>query len=219
MQWYLISNCNNTISYKLKAKLLWMRKIAAMCVLPWQMGDTSLFNPWDPLSINCERLEIVRFLLDSFWTFPKRLLTRSRRSGSISCWILITELSWGCLVLHIAVQLWLSHQPQLNLLCQQRLPELLQHHRPMFHHHWKGLFCPVSLKCLSTNYMQTSPNVCQLRLDFDEMEIQQPDPTTHQCTSDRLPITLNLCFLWNSHQMCHQIIAPQSKLDLYQLYK
>ena len=99
MQWYLISNCNNTISYKLKAKLLWMRKIAAMCVLPWQMGDTSLFNPWDPLSINCERLEIVRFLLDSFWTFPKRLLTRSRRSGSISCWILITELSWGCLVL------------------------------------------------------------------------------------------------------------------------
>ena len=99
MQWYLISNCNNTISYKLKAKLLWMRKIAAMCVLPWQMGDTSLFNLWDPLSINCERLEIVRFLLDSFWTFPKRLLTRSRRSGSISCWILITELSWGCLVL------------------------------------------------------------------------------------------------------------------------
>ena len=33
--------------------------------------------------------------------------------------------------------------------------------------------------------VQTSPNVCQLRLDFDEMEIQQPDPITHQCTSDR----------------------------------
>ena len=78
MQWYLISNCNNTISYKLKAKLLWMRKIAAMCVLPWQMGDTSLFNPWDPLSINCERLEIVRFLLDSFWTFPKKVTDKKQ---------------------------------------------------------------------------------------------------------------------------------------------
>ena len=217
MQWYLISNCNNIISYKLKAKLLWMRKIAAMCVLPWQMGDTSLFNPWDPLSINCERLEIVRFLLDSFWTFPKKVTDKKQTKRE---YFLLdinnrVKLRMPC----IAVQLWLSHQPQLNLLCQQRLPELLQHHRPMFHHHWKGLFCPVSLKCLSTNYMQTSPNVCQLRLDFDEMEIQQPDPTTHQCTSDRLPITLNLCFLWNSHQMCHQIIAPQSKLDLYQLYK
>ena len=158
----------------------------------WDKGqsDTSLFNLRDSLSINCA---ILRFELDFLLDINNRV--KLRMPG-------------------IAVQLWLSHQPQLNLLCQQRLPELLQHHRPMFHHHWKGLFCPVSLKCLSTNYMQTSPNVCQLRLDFDEMEIQQPDPTTHQCTSDRLPITLNLCFLWNSHQMCHQ-----SKLDLYRLYK
>jgi len=41
----------------------------------------------------------------------------------------------------------------------------------------------------STTIEKTSPNVCQLRLDFDEMEIQQPDPTTHQCTSDRFVVT------------------------------
>lgn len=41
----------------------------------------------------------------------------------------------------------------------------------------------------STTIEKTSPDVCQLRLDFDEMEIQQPDPVTHQCTSDRFVVT------------------------------
>ena len=46
---------------------------------------------------------------------------------------------------------------------------------------------PISISIVSifSSNVQTSPNVCQLRLDFDEMEIQQPDPITHQCTSDR----------------------------------
>ena len=30
-----------------------------------------------------------------------------------------------------------------------------------------------------------STDVCQHRLDFVEMELSQPDPDTHQCTSDR----------------------------------
>jgi hypothetical protein len=38
--------------------------------------------------------------------------------------------------------------------------------------------CSISVEKVSTD-------VCQLRLDFDEMDLSQPDPVTHQCTSDR----------------------------------
>ena len=38
--------------------------------------------------------------------------------------------------------------------------------------------CSISVEKVSTD-------VCQLRLDFDEMDLSQPDPATHQCTSDR----------------------------------
>ena len=31
--------------------------------------------------------------------------------------------------------------------------------------------------------------MCQHRLDFVEMELSQPDPDTHQCTSDRFVVT------------------------------
>ena len=34
-------------------------------------------------------------------------------------------------------------------------------------------------------WRQVSTDVCQHRLDFAEMELSQPDPDTHQCTSDR----------------------------------
>ena len=36
------------------------------------------------------------------------------------------------------VQLWIPHQSQLHLLCQQRLPKLLQQHRPVLDHHREG---------------------------------------------------------------------------------
>ena len=36
------------------------------------------------------------------------------------------------------VQLWIPHQPQLHLLCQQRLPKLLQQHRPVLDNHREG---------------------------------------------------------------------------------
>ena len=42
--------------------------------------------------------------------------------------------------------------------------------------------CSISVEKVNTD-------VCQLRLDFDEMDLSQPDPTTHQCTSDRFVVT------------------------------
>jgi len=42
--------------------------------------------------------------------------------------------------------------------------------------------CSISVEKVSTD-------VCQLRLDFDEMDLSQPDPVTHQCTSDRFVVT------------------------------
>jgi len=36
---------------------------------------------------------------------------------------------------------------------------------------------------------KVNSNVCQLRLDFDVMDIQQPDLSTHQCTIDRFVVT------------------------------
>ena len=42
--------------------------------------------------------------------------------------------------------------------------------------------CSISIEKVSTD-------VCQHRLDFVEMELSQPDPDTHQCTSDRFVVT------------------------------
>jgi len=41
----------------------------------------------------------------------------------------------------------------------------------------------------SNTVEKINTDICQLRLDFDVMDIQQPDPNTHQCTIDRFVVT------------------------------
>ena len=100
------------------------------------------------------------------------------------------------------VQLWIPHQSQLHLLCQQRLPKLLQQHRPVLDHHREGQPRGTENRLeiiLQTNRRAQTCASCSWTLTRWRFSNRTPPPTN----APRTGLPSSLFVLWKTVKTVH----------------